>query len=349
MSICFFAPTAMAAGTAQDTPIVNAVSPTGGTLPLNAGELSIGYTLGNDSSYADTSTSVSLTVDTAYDMDLVDTNYDWEAYFVKADTVSAGNTSTFSVWIRNDGNISYPINFYHNWASDSVFISYQVYRDVDGNNQFTLLGDAPALNSYSLAADAADTFFFVVTTYDTSPNGSFGKSTGKITDSAPVGYGSSSGDGWEDGVPLGGGDDVEDTFTFTLRTYILGPLMRLSKTVVDSGGLRPGDTIRYQIIYDNDGGDSANDLVIVDAVPQYTSWVVASWSDSDPHNSTIDLGFATSLGQDTFADPEGDTSAKVRWSMRTPVGPNETDVTTSVDYNAGENDDGRIRFIVKIN
>lgn len=347
-SLSFFTTNAYALGTAADTPIVNAISPTGGTLPLNAGELSIAYTLGNDSSYADTSTSITLNVDTAYDMELMDSGVGWEAYFKKADTVPAGETSVFSVWIRNDGNISYPINFYHKYASDSVFINYLVFRDVNGDNQFDIANDAPAITSYNLAADASGTFFFVVTTYDTSPNASQGFSTGVITDSAPVGYGSTSGDGWQDGNPLGGSDDTEDTFIFTFRTYILGPLMRLSKTVVDSSGLRPGDTVQYQIIYDNDGGDSANDLIIVDAIPQYTSWVVGSWTDSDPHNGTIDVGFAASLGQDTFADAEATTIAKVRWRMLTPVGPNKTDNTSQVNYNPGENDDGRIRFTIKI-
>lgn len=347
--LCLTTSIAEATGSASYSSITNAISPSGGTLPLNAGELSIAFQLGSDSSYVDTSVSLTVKVDTAYDMELNDSGVGWEAYFVKADTVPAGDTAVFSVWITNQSNAALPISFAHTYLSDSVFKSYQVYFDLNNNNQYDVGADQKVTGDSVMAADASGTFFFVVYTYDTSPDGSVGRSRGRITDSAPVRYGSTTGDGWEDTQPLYGSDDTEDTFIFTFRTAILGPLMRISKVIADSSGLRPGDTIQYKITYDNDGGDSANNLIIVDAVPNYTSFVTGSWNDSAPHDTTasIVVGFALSLGQDTFADAESSSIKKIRWKMNSPVGNTQGDGTKTVDYN-GKNDNGIVRFTVQI-
>ncbi|GAA0544335.1 hypothetical protein GCM10010172_27380 [Paractinoplanes ferrugineus] len=64
--------------------------------------------------------------------------------------------------------------------------------------------------------------------------------------------------------------------TFSIDLYAPKITTTVTGTDVDGGDLLPGDTIEYRIDVRNEGSDTADDVLLTDAVPPYTTYVPGS-------------------------------------------------------------------------
>ncbi len=64
--------------------------------------------------------------------------------------------------------------------------------------------------------------------------------------------------------------------TFTIDLYAPKITTTMTGTDVDGGDLLPGDVIEYRIAVRNDGSDTADDVVLADAVPLHTTYLPGS-------------------------------------------------------------------------
>ena len=379
---------ARGAGTSSQTTITNGVFTPGDTVPQAAGRLSVAYQISAsvpDSIYSGfTSAGVSVTVDTGYDMALIGTPPDSRA--------AIGDTVSYGYWIKNTGNATLRIYFDSaghpasqgdsgpaagsaNW---SIPGSYKVYTDSDNDGSWdngdTIIGPYQgAANYIQLAPDASDTMVLVVAIPGDANDGETTTAFLLVTNRAPVGNGSTTGDGWQDSVPYTGTE--RDTQYDTTVTTVVGPNVFLDKTMSEEtpGRSRPGDTLVINITFDNDGGDTARGVEIMDAIPNNTRYVrnsadsgiylgnsnqtATSYGDSD-----ITVTFDTDApgAEMDFKDTEGhqsdtapttgpnQTVRAIRWSLETPLGENNGDAKGTVNFNNGDYDNGRVAYRVVI-
>ena len=379
---------ALAAGTASQTSIVNGVFTPGDTVPQSAGKLSIAYKVSantSDSRYSGfTSAGVTLTVDTGYDVASIGAPSD--------SRVSIGETASYAYWIKNAGNATLRIYFDSaghpssqgdsgpaasstNWNFTG---SYKVYTDSNDNGLWntgdTIIGPYQGASNYiQLAAEASDTVVLVVVVPTDANDGETTAAFILVTNRAPVGNGSTTGDGWQDSVPYTSAE--RDTQYDTTVTTVVGPNVFVDKTMSEetSGRSRPGDTLIINITFDNDGGDTARGVEIMDAIPNNTRYVrnsadsgiylgnraqtATSYGDSD-----ITVTFDTDApgAELDFKDTEGHQSdtapttgarqavRAIRWSLETSLGENNGDAKGTVNFNDGVYDNGRVAYRVVI-
>lgn len=376
----FLATGAWANGTASQTSITNGVFVSGDTVPQASGRLSIAYKISNalgDSRYVGfNSTGSVVVVDTAYDIDTIPQPANKTGYI--------GDTISYAYTITNLGNATYTIYFdsiFHpagqgdsgpssvastNW---NISGSYKVYYDLN-NDGLWASGDT-SVTSIVLSAGATDTVILVVIIPADANSGETTTASIMVTDRAPLNNrpASSTGDGWEDSIPIRS-NDLRDTQYDTTVTTVSGPNVIISKSISEQTGnlSRPGDTLIIAISFDNDGTDSARGLEIMDAIPSNTRFVRNSadsvelpyqWSfGSGPYTysdtafrvyyETDVLGSALDF-KDTFTPfgsntPSAEQVSAVRWSLNQPVGATNGDAVGSINVDLSKNDNGRVYF-----
>lgn len=107
-----------------------------------------------------------------------------------------------------------------------------------------------------------------------------------------------------------------DGNTYQPRTdaaAVLSPDLSLEKTV-DKGKARPGDTLVYTVVYQNVGSNDAHNIVIVDAVPTFTTYVSGSSTGGDTREYSHDGGV-------TFDASDTQPVTHVRWVINGPLAP----------------------------
>lgn len=268
--------------------VINAIDPTGGTLPLNAGELSVRFeNVSNDTRYS-FAAQKSTTVDTGWDMSNTTDTTTLEgsgnvAVFGETTTISAGDSIVRALQVVNLGNNYVNIDFsaIHQLLVGSDTFNVELSY-ADGQYTASDFGGAADTTLVASGNQTADgdivgwtmgerkTIFLVVEADSIATEGDLSKSEFEITNNAPVTSPSTTGDAWERGVPIDV-DDTYDTQTGVFWTEVAGPVISLTKTQT-VGDARPGDTIVYDINVSNDGSDTAYNVDIVDAVPQFASY-----------------------------------------------------------------------------
>lgn len=351
LSAFFSGPLALpagAVGTAAQDSVVNGFYSAGDTVPQLPGRLSIAYTPVNlpaETSYAGPASSLSQTVDTAYDLAPLNAPADSNA-------ARARDTVSYAYGITNRGNATLTLDLSAVFrqigaATDWGAGAYKVFNDANNNGVWDN-GDA-GITTLTLAADASDTIVVVALVPASAVDGDSSGTRFFVTDRAPRTGASVTGDMWENGAPIAGNDQY-DTQYDTVVTRVIGPNVRVAKTqVLETGRARPGDTIVFAITFDNDGADSANNITLYDAIPQNAIYVPNSADSAELAGSG--QGYVTSY-DDTYSaytfNDTGNTSAKViRWSLSAPLGVTSGDDPDAADF-TGNNDAGRVYFKVRI-
>ena len=347
--LLLFVSGANAVGTAAGDSVANGYFISTDTVPQTPGRLSIAYTPANfiaDTTYSGPATVLSQTVDTAYDLAAINQPAD-------SNSVRARDTVSYGYVITNRGNATLTMDvsaIFQSVGSDTNWgaSAYKVFNDVNNDGKWDN-GDA-VITTVTLAANASDTVVVAVLAPATAVDDDSSGTRFYVTDRAPLVSPSTTGDLWESGAPIGG-NDLYDTQWDTVVTRVIGPFVRVTKTqTLQTGRARPGDTIVYAITFDNDGGDSANNVVLYDAVPANAAYVPNSADSSELAGSgqSVVVAYDTSvLGTSTF-DDTGTTSVKViRWNLSAPLGVTSGDGKSSVDF-TGNNDAGRVYFRVRI-
>ncbi|MBI4178785.1 DUF11 domain-containing protein [bacterium] len=379
----FMAGSAMGAavGTSSTDSITNGVFVAGDTIPQAAGELSISYkkaASNPDSNYAGPSAVAQISVDTGYDLEVIGTPADRR--------VAIGDTASYAYQIINLGNATLRIYFdsyFHptgqsdsgpgsnastNWDLPG---SYKVWTDsnVDG---VWATGDT-IITFVELASGASDTVVMVVVVPTNANDAESSYASILVTNRAPIGNGSTTGDGWQDSVPFTGTE--LDTQYDTTVTTVSGPNVIVSKTIVELTGTRsrPGDTLVITITFDNDGADSARGVELFDAVPANTRLVpnfdsgsflgnyqtgganvpqpdsyIRVYFDTDALGSTLDFG-------DTYLSMDSAPVTAIRWTLTTTLQAGKGDLSPDAGGDAfgtaefqDGTDDGRVEFRVVI-
>ena len=282
-----------------------------------------------------------------------------------ADTVSitAGDSVVRAVQVMNMSNNYVDITY--NALHDSVAsyfdpevpgeFTVELYADdgartagdFDGNPDHTLgtsndivEGEIPGW-SYG----AVKTIYLVITSDDQVSDGDWIESRFQVTNNAPTHGEYPYGDGWERGVPVE--TDQYDTQTGWFVTNIEGPVMSIDKQALDVADWRrrPGDTIGYEIAISNHGSDTATDIEIVDAIPEYTTYYAAEQGEADNINWSDDYDASTWTDEhpDEAAD---DTNVKmIRWHFEEI----EDGGDPSPEFNTGVEGNRLVEFTVQIN
>lgn len=339
---------AAAVGTAAGDSVTNGYFVTTDTVPQMSGRMSIAFVSINqmsDTVYKGSPATVARTVDTAYDLAALNLPADKNARAL--DTVS------YAYGITNRGNATLTIDLAAIFSNPGIGIdwgagAYKVFNDADNNGLWNS-GDV-AITTVTLSADASDTIVVAVLVPSTALDGDSSGTRFFTSDRAPIVAPSATGDLWQFGAPIAT-HDAYDTQYDTVITRIAGPNVRLVKTqVLETGRARPGDTIVYALTFDNDGGDSAVNVVMYDAISQNASFVpgTADSSELAGAGQSVSTAYDDTYSATTFNDP-GTTSARViRWTLSQPVGVTSGDDKLTTDF-TGNNDAGRVYFKVRIN
>ena len=365
------AESAVAVGFSGDTGVIyNGLFSSSDTLPQLAGRMSVAYAKSSALQYKDTyyrgpipgadSTTgtniLAITVDTAYDMLQIGQPSDKSG--------GIGDTVSFAYQIGNLGNAT--IRFYFDsghttglgdssWVTQSG--SYKVYWDTNNDGLWATNDTVVKSQEYYLAPGATDTVVLVVLVPTTANEGESSNAFIGVSDGAPNKNGSTTGDGWETGVPRG--VDYTDTQYDTTITTVSAPNVFVTKTVTEAtaGLSRPGDTLSFVISFDNDGSDSARGLVIHDVIPDNTRYVWNSADTTQGGGDTTALAFSLAYdsdvaGTNSFGDSgipasSGSYVTAIRWTLTNALGENNGDPSGAVNYD-GVYDNGRVRFSVWI-
>ena len=366
----FTAGSAMAVGTSGDTGvIINGLFTSTDTLPQQLGRVSLAYqksSTNKDSNYkgpggqsGDSTTGTNIlavTVDTAYDMLRIGQPSDKNG--------GIGDTVSFAYQIGNLGNATFRIYFDSSHPSsmgDSDWTSqkgsYRVYWDTNNDGLWVTSDTIVPWGQYLLAPGATDTVILVVLVPTSANEGESSFANIKMSDNAPLKNGSTTGDGWETGVPRS--FDGNDTQYDTTITTVTAPNVIVSKTVseVTAGLSRPGDTLQFVVSFDNDGSDSARGLVIYDVIPDNTRYVWNSADTNQGGGDTTALLFSLAYDSDAVSTNSfGDTGipassgsyvTAIRWTLTNALGEDNGDKNNTVNYD-GAYDNGRVRFQVWI-
>ena len=387
--IGLMAGTAMAAGTASTDSITNGVFVTGDTEPQARGEVSVSYMRSSgssDSAFRGPTSVAQISVDTGYDLANIGTPADtrW----------AAGDTASYPYYVKNEGNATMRIYFdsagHPSSQGDSgpsagstnwnITGSYKVYTDSDNDggwdNGDTIIGAYQgASNFIQLAAGASDTVVLVVLIPTDANDNETTAAFILVTNRAPVGNGGTSGDGWQDSVPVGAVSNERDTQYDTTVTTVLAPNVFVDKTMSEetSGRSRPGDTLIINITFDNDGGDTARGCELMDAIPTNTRYVrnsadsgiylgnsnqtATAYGDSDitvtfdTDAPGTELDFKDTEGHQSDTAPTTGVNQQVRairWSLETNLGENNGDAKGMVNFADGVYDNGRVAYRVVI-
>lgn len=176
-------------------------------------------------------------------------------------SLAAGNGATLVLahTVANTGNAAAPIELSVKWSCSGTLAS-TLYLDTNADGLYQPGTDPPLADSNGdgrvdrvVAAGGSFSLLAVVTL----PAGL-----------APGSVCTVQVDGEPAGVPESGGS-ADDTVTIT------GPLLTLVKSA-DRATAAPGDVITYTTAYTNGGGDTALAVVVVDAVPAWTTYVAGS-------------------------------------------------------------------------
>ena len=315
-------------------------------LPENHGEVVSRWTnlVDEDTGYSAPSELVTNTVDTGWDMSditaadsqFVDSVSD--TFLGDTEIITAGDSVVRAVRVANMGNNYAAIDFsaLHEPLTDNDTFNLSLYYE-DGfltaeefDPTFAEVGTG---GTGGVSGDIVGwtmgqvrTIFLVVESHADAADGDEVKSDFLITNNAPV-FGenlSTSGDGWERGTPTD--EDQYDTQTGVFWTQLAGPVIEIDKDQeIPSGQTRPGDTINYTLTLDNTGGDTASDVVIVDAIPQFTSYVVGSAS-GDPTEYGVGPTIEYSDDLETWDTTQTGEEDGIRWTYETiPAGQEEGD------------------------
>lgn len=352
LAVCLvgaWAAAALATGSAAGDSVTNGYFAKSDTVPQSAGRLAIAFTpvnLPTDTLFSGPSATVSHTIDTGYDLAAINSPAD-------SNIVRARDTVSYAYVITNRGNATLTMDVSAafssvgsdtNWGSSA----YKVFNDANNDGMWSS-GDA-VITTLTLAADATDTIVVAVLVPNTAVDDDSSGARFFVTDRAPIVSPSVTGDLWENGAPILGNDSY-DTQVDTVVTRVIGPNIRVTKTQsLASGRARPGDTIVYAITIDNDGGDSASNVVVYDAIPSNAVFVPNSADSSELNGSsqTAIVSYdSSSLGAATFNDT-GSTAVKViRWNLTQPLGVTSGDDRTTVDFSSN-NDAARVYYKVRI-
>jgi len=311
--------------------VINAIDP-GDQLPDTYGQLSsrwVNEAFG-DTSFAAADAQIELEVDTGWDMsdisDTTDTDPGNPDIFADTTaTISAGDSVVRAIPIANLGNNYVEIDFSsHHLIEATEAVSNDTFtlslhhadgfhesEDFDGAATTEVGGSKGDIAGWTMGQ--VRTLFLVVEADPDAADGNEVESEFFVTNNAPKKTGT--GDGWERGTPTGGVDDQYDTQTGVFLTSVAGPIIEIDKQF--AGGeppedKRPGATVEYELTVENVGSAVAKEVIVVDAIPQFTTYT----GDADgPAEATIE--YEDTLGGDNWQDPgevEDEDVQMIRWS-----------------------------------
>jgi uncharacterized repeat protein (TIGR01451 family) len=315
---------AQAVGTTALSDILNALDTD--TTPLSAGQMSVKWTNGTgfDTQYADSAGQLATTVDTGYDMTVLSDTLTPGA----SQGLTPGDSVVYAIPIRNLGNNASAIPFSHHHlvksdstaTHDTFTLELYVENGEIGAGAF----DPSTATALTASSDAVlfneneeKTLFAVVTADVNAADGDTLVTSFLATDNAPLVGASTTGDLWERGQPIVG-DDTYDTQYLFFTTSVSGPVLEIEKSLaLTSGRGRPGDTVEYTITVSNTGGDTAVNVDVVDAMPQYTTYVTgtADAGNTANGNTIFAAQYENTLGGEAFADGESTDAEKILWEV----------------------------------
>jgi uncharacterized repeat protein (TIGR01451 family) len=329
---------AAVSGTTGGVTIENAN--TAETLPVSAGELSVKFQSidGSDTNYQDTSTTVTTTVDTGFDVGNI-------SFPSASQTVTSGETLVLAVPVynlsNNPGNIPFDVEHLDHSDSNTSNDSFSLDLYYESGNHPTADfsgGESQVAGNdgtIQFAAGETITLYVTVTPNDTATAGDTIQSDLFVTDNAPIGPDGSNtslaGDQWERGSVINVADQY-DTQSDTFVTTLFGANLEITKSVsLPDGSARPGDTVEYTITAWNDGNQAADTVTLVDAMPDSTSYVVGSATEANDGGNGN--GSHTGESSGTFVGFDNDfdlSNGSANWSSSSDLSPNSEGVDPNV-------------------
>ena len=299
-------------------------------LPEAHGEIALRWTnlVGADTTYRAPAAFISDTVDTGWDMsdilapDKQSVSSGSASFFGETETVVAGDSVIRALQVENLGNNYVEIDFtaaYNEISAIGGPFSASLYyadgrhteADFDSVTMAEVAGADGDVEGWTMGE--VKTLFIVVEFDPESSDGDQLESGFTITNNAPIVAPSATGDAWQRGVPVA--EDDYDNQTGVFWTAVEGPDLVIDKTHVAStlDQTRPGDTIGYQIVIENEGSGAAENVIVIDAIPQFTTFLPGSATGDDPQTD-LTIDYENSLLGEDFTDLDDDETVKIRWT-----------------------------------
>jgi len=136
------------------------------------------------------------------------------------------------------------------------------------------------------------------------------------------------------------GDSTGATDTASDLTTVIAVVLDLTKEVAPEGDQPPGTTLTYTTTYKNNGNSTITDVVIYDAIPEYTTFAGNS-------SGVLSDGSTAIGGGNIYYSTDGGAS----WVAKSSFGGNNADVT-NIKWEVGSvpaGADGYVEFDVEIN
>jgi uncharacterized repeat protein (TIGR01451 family) len=263
--------------------------------------------------------------------------------------VTPGGTAYYAYQVTNLGN-----------GVDTFTLSYSpppqgwtaiLYVDENSNGIHEPDENRVTNSTGNLAPDETYSFFLAVTAPADATSGDSATVTLTVEGST------SDGDSYQgdNDVLYGGTDRVSDGTVTTCSAAVL--YLSKKATVRNPSGYGgsnvnvPGSTITFTIIYDNDGGDAATDVVIVEKLPEYVVYVPNSVEIS-PHTGTFTVSFDDGSGSWRLpGNTNPELVQRIKFSFPSPVEATDGDPIGSAENenpNQNDSDAGVIRYRVYI-
>jgi uncharacterized repeat protein (TIGR01451 family) len=325
------------------------------TFPIESGELSVRWeNAGGESTYTDTDSTVTTEVDTGYDIVNLEEAQSSDTWTVSvadgadsqagggetvslnsANFPSAGDTVVHAFQVHNRSNNPAPIPFrVSHFFDDGTTTSndtFAVELFYENNTQTASQFDTDTVNRISDSETTAldfthgevKTVYAVITVKSNAENSSALTSEFTVSNQVDSTKGDStlSGDQWEDGHSINSVDQ-NDTQVVWMETQVAGPDVVISKNLESlavGNSFRPGDTVEFTITVENNGSDTASNLLVSDAMPDSTTYVDGSSGFTDTSPTTVtETRFYDSVTADetnTTDDGESTSTEKVAWDI----------------------------------
>jgi uncharacterized repeat protein (TIGR01451 family) len=350
MFICLLvaSSTIQANGLSSGASIISGYDGTGA--PADAyGELSVKYedSIGGSTYWVSPVSTVSSTVDSVFG--------DTLAALETSHTIAQSDTYLFEFTVTNKGN-----------AVDSFVLNYSAVGTIAGLNVtfFANDGVTPITSSSDLAEEASENFYAAVympvvamgisdtITITAVAQGGLGGDAGGYIGANLLAY-AGNGDDTAVIVAISGSSDTPDMY---VSVEVAVDQTNVTGYAGNVNDIIPGAELIYTITYDNDGADSAGNVVIYTYLPEGTDFDTAAAGDClpDNNNSVGDITIEFSNDGITW---NTDASAvanldRIRWTLANQVSNDDnsegTDTIGTVDGDSPDADSGKLVYKVYV-
>lgn len=338
------------AGTPAST-IITTGGDNGDSTPNLPSECMMSFKNANDQTDTVISSQTSLTVDTGFDLQLL-------SFFGLPldDTRAIGETVVFRYVIQNLGNATDNIKIETSIVGGVLTWPIKIVIDSNQNGLYEATSDSIETNVLNLSADAIDTILVLVNIPDTAQN--LDTCAVKVTVADSFGLGAV--DGWPESDVANARDTQTHTFVVTAARSVvyLAKYVSTSGTefVSTSAHIKPGDTVWFTLVYDNDGIGTGTQIVITDNIDTRLEFVAGSANDTNYIHSaspidTVQANIGT-IAAPNWVDASsvilGGSVVQLRWALNATLEQTQGDTVGAANYSAGQADKGYVYFKARV-